>query len=216
MSMLEEIRGVNCDSEESVALSTWTRLGKGKERICLLDPNNPKRCLKLSRYKDSRQTVREREYFEYLIRKKRRAPFVPEYGGRFDGEGLIGFYQEAFLKSDGWMSLEEAFSCCDENELERALLIFFDEMVEGNIIISDLTIWNLMVRVTGGKVVRLVAIDGFGPPDHIPLPKHSYFFGYLKIRRQWKKFLFRYEELKFLRKRQMPILPPLRLWFKFE
>lgn len=184
---------------ENEVLSSWRCLGKGAEKTCYLDPEHPRVCLKLSRRGNAVQVLRERTYFKWLARRfgEGKVPFVPAYYGDFDGEKCQGYWQEALLEEDGWRMLGIAIrdKLVPRAEIERVVSAFCADMLRFNVIVSDLTLWNLFVRCRDGKIERLAAVDGLGNPEFIPLSKHFRFFGRRKAKRQWAKLLERHPEL---------------------
>ena len=56
-------------------------IGRGMERICYANPNNPKTCFKVSRLGHDIQSRREIHYFDFLKKRNISADFLPEYYG---------------------------------------------------------------------------------------------------------------------------------------
>ena len=83
------------------------------------------------------------------------------------------------------------------SELEEKLKEIKAEMVQKNIIISDIRPANILVlSKRGGGIQRIVFLDGFGSPEFIPLPIYCPYFGKKKIERQWEKFKRHYYNAK--------------------
>ena len=56
-------------------------IGRGMERICYANPNNPKTCFKVSRLGHDVQSRREIHYFNFLKKRNISADFLPTYYG---------------------------------------------------------------------------------------------------------------------------------------
>lgn len=174
--------------------ASWRLLGVGSEKRCYLHPEDRTKCLKVSTKRYSRQVMMELEYFRFLVRRGWTTPVVPKFLGEFESENCIGFYQEAFLEEDGWMSLSKAYGMPEfpRSEIRRGLQHFVDEIIRENIVIQDLQTNNIFIRVGGdGRVVRVVGVDGYGLKEFLPLAKYVRFFGRLKFIRKWEHFLER-------------------------
>lgn len=171
-------------------------VSSGAERVCKAHLTDPTRCFKVSRKEHSKETRREIKYFEHLERKGITSPFFPSYFGFYEtGEEFIieqefigdrpeqqlfAFRLEEFLGEASDEQLTEIFS------LLRSLKA---ELINKNIIISDLHPGNIMLFRSGEKhISRLIVVDGFGIPEAIPLAGWFSFFGEKKIERQWIKF----------------------------
>lgn len=90
-------------------VSEWKVIGRGDERICYQHPDDPARCIKLSRREKSKQTRRELRYFGFL--RRRGVPFtlIPEFFGVVKDEEYIGIEQQLVLDGRGifrpmWLS----------------------------------------------------------------------------------------------------------------
>lgn len=168
-------------------------MGKGTERICYHDPENPQNIIKLSPLKTAKQTRRELDYFLFL--QKQQVPFshLPLYKGTVRVPGFLGFAQQAILEPDGSVSPSltkycEHMTADKKAQLEKLLAVLYAYLYQYNILPCDLTKWNILVQNTG-KETRLVLIDGLGCTDLIPLAQYCKPFGRRKIARKWKRFL---------------------------
>lgn len=177
-------------------------IGSGTERVCYENPANPNTCLKVSKKDHSIQTVREIKYFKFLQKKKIQASFLPKFYGSYVDDKYVIIEQE-YLRPDSETEtvLLRAYirgaSQEDFIQLEQKLQEVKNEIMRLNVIISDIRTGNILLFVNRNKVVtRIVFLDGFGSPEFIPLPMYCPYFGKLKIERQWKKFMKRYNEEK--------------------
>lgn len=178
------------------------KIGSGTERVCYENPANPNTCLKVSKKDHSIQTLREIKYFKYLQKKKIQASFLPKFYGSYINDKYVILEQE-YLRPDSKAEtiLLRAYirraTKEDFIQLDQKLQEVKKEIIRLNVIISDIRTGNILLFVNQNRIVtRIVFLDGFGSPEFIPLPMYCPFFGKLKIERQWKKFMKRYNEEK--------------------
>ena len=181
--------------------TAWPVIGKGMERTCYLNPDDPSRLVKISLDGITRQTEREIRYFRFLM--NRGVPFdhIPQFYGEVHGDGFIGFEQEYVRdfhipesESSPAMALLSYLSSPLSQEQTEELQAALDELkaylLRYNIIPSDLDVDNIVIkRVPSG--IRLILIDGFGSTELIPASNFFRFIGNRKIIRKWEKFLQR-------------------------
>ena len=181
--------------------TAWPVIGKGMERTCYLNPDDPSRLVKISLDGNTRQTEREIRYFRFLM--SRGGPFdhIPQFYGEVHGDGFIGFEQEYVRdfhipesESSPAMALLSYLSSPLSQEQTEELQAALDELkaylLRYNIIPSDLDVDNIVIkRVPSG--IRLILIDGFGSTELIPASNFFRFIGNRKIIRKWEKFLQR-------------------------
>ena len=169
-------------------------IGRGMERICYANPNNPKTCFKVSRLGHDIQSRREIHYFDFLKKRNISADFLPKYYGYRKTKEFLIIEQELFASDESTraMLLGDYVKQATEQaivQLEQKLKEIKNEMIQKNIIISDIRPANMMVlEKSNGGLKRIVFLDGFGSPEFIPLPIYCPYFGRKKIERQWAKF----------------------------
>ena len=169
-------------------------LGRGVERFCYENPDNPKTCFKVSKKKLSKQTLREVSYFRYLQKKGIQPSFMPEFIGLYETDDSYILEQEYF-KSDAKTQvygLKDYISLASDEELlnlESYLPKIKTEMLALNVIVSDMRTTNFLVVIKDSTISRVIIFDGYGAPEFLHLPNICPFLGKLKIERQWKKFL---------------------------
>lgn len=173
-------------------------LGRGTEKVVYRHIEYPDRCIKICSKNTAKSAIREIEYFKFLKKHKINASFIPKFYEAFEDNESVGFIQESFVdKQNGGLfdsvSLLSDYISKPESNLPEVLKMIDElknEMIQKNIIISDLHGRNLFRVVENGRA-RLVIIDGYGSPEILPLPKYIRFLGKLKIERQWEKFFRR-------------------------
>ncbi|MFT4176367.1 MAG: YrbL family protein [Luteolibacter sp.] len=168
-------------------------LGRGRTRECFIDPRHPLRCIKIDfRDQGFRQTEKEALYYRKLAKLKPdfSYDFIPRFhgmvttdrgeGGVFDlitdeGTNRVSRMMRDFI-DDG--------SLARETELwENVISHFRSRLLETGVIVRDLRPANLCVRKKLGGTYELVAIDGIGHRDFVPLCDYFPAFARRKLRR---------------------------------
>jgi hypothetical protein len=184
-------------------------IGKGTERVCYINKKNPKTCFKVSRRGHSKQTLREAKYFEYLKRNNVVPTFMPKYIGFYEEDDLYILEQERIGSGEHETvkTIKEFISEATEIELkqlERVLDNLKCEMIQLNVIVSDMRTTNGYVVLYKGEIDRVVFFDGYGAPEFIPLANIFSWAGKRKIQRQWNKFLrYYHNDLKMFAKNKI-------------
>ncbi len=177
-----------------IDFTTWRLIGEGSERKCYQDPKNPAHLIKISTKDNAKQSLREIEYYQYLIDHKVPFDHIPHFYGKFEQNGLIGVEQELILashdSSNRALRLSEylnlKLSETEIAELHVALNKLKDYLMRWNIVVNDLQISNIVVQKNDSNI-RLVIIDGLGGTELIPI---SHWFKSIcrqKTIRHWAK-----------------------------
>ena len=169
-------------------------LGSEMERKCFANPHNASSCYKISLKTQSKQTIREVNYFKYLQKKNITPSFMPKFLNFFELEDRFILEQERIrtTHSKKVILLREFLTTATKSDilaLKRKLQDIKREMLDLNVIVSDMRTTNSFVILENKAITRIVFFDGYGPPTLIPLDKYFKFFGNQKINRQWNKFL---------------------------
>lgn len=169
-------------------------LGRGVERFCYENLNNPGTCLKVSKKTLSKQTLREVSYFRYLQKKGIQPSFMPKFIGLHENNDSYILEQEYFKSNQTQVvtGLKDFIAQAkdeDIRELENFLPKIKEEMVRLNVIVSDMRTTNFLVITQDKKISKVIIFDGYGAPEFLHLPNICPLLGKLKIERQWKKFL---------------------------
>lgn len=164
-------------------------LFKGTERSCFVNPVNKEQVLKLSPRRQAKQTLREIQYFQYLIKKKVPFTHLPVFYGTIKNNDYVGFLQQAVRNQGGDMSVS-VFKYCREGGIvpKEELARFFCYLYRYNILPCDLNAHNILAQKTA-EGLRLVLIDGLGCTDFIPLAQYWPWWGRHKIVRKFIRFL---------------------------
>ena len=184
-------------------------IGYGTERRCYENLDNSQTCLKVSKLSACTQTQREIKYFKLLTKRGVHPNFLPKFYGSFTLKDQIGFEQEYLRSTDKLraVTLKQYILEASQEQflkIEHLLENIKQEMIRFNVIVSDMRTGNTLLLVDNQqKINRIVFVDGFGSPEFIPLPIYCPFFGRMKIERQWKKFMKKYQAEKAFRLEQL-------------
>jgi hypothetical protein len=168
-------------------------IAKGNNRSCFRHPLDPAKCIKVDTLKKMGPTEKEARYYQTLarIRPDLDYSYVPRFygfvetnlgrGGVFDlimDEGSLEVSKtfEFYLK-DGRVAADDPLWI----EAHRRIL---EGLFRDSIIIRDLHVRNFCARKMLDGSIRLVAIDGIGHRDFIPLCNYSRWAANRKLRRQ--------------------------------
>lgn len=176
------------------SLTECTIIGRGDERICYQHPDDPARCIKLSRREKAKQTRRERRYFRRL--KRRGVPFtlIPEFYGAVEMGDMIGIEQELVLEDRGALPpdvrkyLARPLTPEQIKRFQAGLDALRAYLLAYNVVPCDLVMSNLMV-IERDDATTVLLIDGLGASEVIPLPEYIPWLGRRKIRRKWDRFM---------------------------
>ena len=174
-------------------------IGKGMERACYENKDNPNTCFKVSRKEHSKQTLREGAYFKYLQKKNVSPSFMPKFIGLYETEDFFILEQERVKNTEEikTQTLRDFVFKASEDQmvkLEKLLENLKEEMLRLNVIVSDMRTTNILVLTHNDEPFKIMIFDGYGTPEFIPLPNIIPFLGAKKIERQWNKFRRYYAE----------------------
>lgn len=177
----------------------WPEIGRSDERICYVNPNDPTRCVKVSRKSKAKQSRREISYYRFLTKRGVPFTYIPKFYGVVEGEDYLGIEQELVRGSDGetpkdiYYYLRQPLSKEAQEQFWQAMNALKRYLIQYNVIPCDLVMSNLLVVKTGTGI-QIKLIDGLGATEFIPLVKYVRFLGRKKIEGKWHKFLTRVVE----------------------
>lgn len=185
---------LNTGPNAELKTAEWRVIGRGDERICYQHPDDPGRCVKLSRREKAKQTRRELRYFRRL--KRRGVPFtlIPEFFGVVEDAEMIGLEQELVLDEQGELPpnageyLARSLALGQLDRFQAGLEALRAYLLAYNVIPCDLVMSNLLV-IEREDATAVMLIDGLGASEAIPLAESLTWLGRRKIRRKWKKFM---------------------------
>ncbi len=178
-------------------------VGEGTERICYENLSNSKTCFKVSHISSCKQTRREIRYLYQLVKQGNYPDFFPKFYGEFTTKHFVGIEQEYLKDSPDTIaiSIRDYLKSASEKQikdLEARLSELKAELLSENIIVNDMRPCNTFLLLHRGQssIYRIVFIDGFGPPELIPISAYIPVLGRKKILRQWSKFQKKFDEEK--------------------
>ncbi|GHX99871.1 hypothetical protein VCSRO161_2721 [Vibrio cholerae] len=142
----------------------WPVIGRGNERVCYQNPDDPSRCVKVSRKEKSKQSQREIRYFQYLVKRQVAFTHIPRFYSVIQTDRYLGLEQERVLDSQGkqppdlYHYLCQPLSNKQQREFWLAMDMLKDYLIRYNIIqkwtptvghISSFLKWltQLMLRI---------------------------------------------------------------------
>lgn len=183
-------------------VSEWHVIGRGDERICYQHPDDPARCVKLSRRAKAKQTRRELRYFRRLQRQGVPFTLIPDFFGVVKDTDVIGIEQQLILDDQGKLPPNVAqylTTSLTSQQAERfwaGLAALKTYLLTYNVVPCDLVMSNLLV-IERAKATTIMLIDGLGASELIPLPEYLPWLGRRKIRRKWARFVAKTVEPRF-------------------
>lgn len=192
-----------------IDVTEWRVIGRGDERICYQHPDDPTRCVKLSRREKAGQTRRELRYFRLLSRRGVPFTLIPEFFGEVNGEGVVGIEQQLVLDDQGELApnvAEYLATPLTPQQASRfwagldALKVY---LLAYNVVPCDLVMSNLLV-IERADATTVMLIDGLGASEFIPLPDYVVFLGRRKIRRKWARFMTKTVKPRFAQTQSQP------------
>lgn len=176
-----------------ISLTDDLYLGKGRTRECFLDPRDSAKCIKVDfTSKGYHQTAKEARYYQKLLKIKPdlEYDFIPQfYGMEETDRGWGGVFdlirdedtQEVSLTLGHY--LRDGSVARDQDLWNTALTEFLGRLMATGVIVRDLNPGNLCARKRNDGSIQLVAIDGIGHRDFIPLCDYFLRFARRKLRR---------------------------------
>lgn len=172
----------------------WPIIGSGAERTCYRDPNDPLRCIKVSKKAQAKQTLRELKYYELLAKRQVSHSHIPKFYRKVDEGDYIGLEMEYVCNSNGESApdlhkfLKRPLSETEITAIYQALEQLKCYLLTNNIVPCDLVLSNFLV-LTQPKGIKIMMVDGLGGAELLPIANYIAYFGRQKIERKWVKFM---------------------------
>ena len=176
-----------------IQLSDEHYLGRGRTRECFIDPRDPHRCIKVDfRNLGFRQTEKEALYYAKLARLKPDLVynFIPKFHGMVEtSRGPGGVFDliadEGTTRAASTMRqyITDGSIPNDPESWDTYLSQFLNRLIESGVIVRDIRPANLCARKMLDGSFELVAIDGIGHRDFLPLCDYSIKFARRRLRR---------------------------------
>lgn len=185
--------------------TSWQIIGRGTERTCYRNPQDPTRCVKIARSDRTKQTLREIDYFSYLA--GRGVPFdhIPRFYGKINTSDSVGIEQELvvdriptdtsgqtgeFLPSKTINQyLASPRTAAEITAFWLAIAELKDWLLKYNVLALGIDHNNVVVNHAADGGIRLILIDGVYDTEWLPVSKYFPFLGRKKILRRWARFM---------------------------
>jgi hypothetical protein len=168
-------------------------LGKGRTRECFVDPRDPSKCIKVDfADKGYKQTFKEAKYYQKLLRIRPNLvyDFIPAFYGLVETDrGLGGVFDLVRDEVSDEVSLtlghylRDGTVAREQEKWDTALSQFLNRLMQTGVIVRDLNPGNLCARKLKDGSIQLIAIDGIGHRDFIPLCDYFLRIARRKLRR---------------------------------
>ena len=142
-----------------------------------------------------------RELKEFIVARAR-APGIDvpiaRMIGVVDTDLGLGLVSEKVVDADGALAPTLAAIYARHGftpEIERALSVFLEGLLEANVIVGDLHAWNIVYGSDSRGGPRLVMIDGFGEKHAIPISSMSRAVNRYRTKRLYERMIAQLERL---------------------
>lgn len=184
----------------NIILDETLMLGKGGEKVAYLNPNDHTKILKIP-IANRRINILEDKYMNFLQKNNKSFEHLPKYYGKCEtnlGEALsyelITDFDNTISKSFKYYMANRLISY----DLQKKLIEQLEKyIIENDILFIDNDLHNIFCQKISPKEYKLVIIDGLGAKRlgvKFWLYRNSKLFTRYKIRKQWKKFLYKYKQ----------------------
>ena len=184
---------VNLQEKDMIA---WS-----KTRKCYLHPEDPERVIKIVRKKKQilKRDANWQEWTHYQHIKQRypQLDFISTYHGYVETNLGRGLLIDCIRDSNGQVSMRlgnvlENRKHYDLESVEKALNLFCQDIIEKNIQLFDLNMFNILVQVLPDRKYRLVCVDIKGRYNNyelIPVSSYIPFFSRQKLKRRCRNLM---------------------------
>lgn len=185
--------------------TSWQIIGRGTERTCYQNPQDPTRCVKIARSDRTKQTLREIDYFSYLAGKGVPFDHIPRFYGKVRTADSVGIEQELVVDrittdATGQTSqiihsptvrqyLASRRTPAEIAAFWQAAGELKEWLLKYNVLALGIDHNNVVVNRTADGSIRLILIDGVYDTEWLPVSKYIPFFGRKKILRRWARFI---------------------------
>lgn len=179
---------------DKIILDDSLFIGEGGSRICYIHPYEKDLCIKVTKKKSDKRSVRrEVGYFKRLNKRGKSFDMISKYIGKVQTDQGEGEIYELVRDYDGHISkdLKYYLNLRDEG-LNRKIMKLVEELrqylIKEDILFSDLCSHNILLKRINQSEYKLMVIDGIGDNNQIPLLEYIYSLGIKKSIRKWEKF----------------------------
>jgi hypothetical protein len=181
----------------SIKLDDSLFIASGTNRACYIDPNDDKKCIKITISGDSKETNREISYYKFLQKKGVSWDMLAQFYGCVDtnlGNGevveLIRDYNSEISKS-----LDYYFRILNKtDEIQKFLKLLKglkEYLYKEKIYIKDLNAVNIVYQRYDEEDGRLVVIDGLAHASYIPFTRNIESLTLKNITKSWNHLIYK-------------------------
>ncbi len=180
-------------------------IAKGSERKCYIHPEDDSKLIKIQFDNSIGRNQNDVDvfYYNYMTKHKKSFSHIPAFHGEVEtnyGPGLVFSLIREYDKQPSKTFEQVVQEKLLSPELEIKLLSSLKRYLnENSIVFGDVVLSNVLCQEYEQGKYRLMIIDGLGSRRFnfkFWLQTHSSFFTKLRIKKQWRKFLSRYELVK--------------------
>jgi hypothetical protein len=181
----------------SIELDDSLFIASGTNRACYTDPNDDKKCIKITISGNTKETNREISYYKFLQKKGVSWEMLAQFYGCVDtnlGSGevveLIRDYDLDISKS-----LDSYFRVLDSaDEIQKFLKLLQglkEYLYKEKIYIKDLNAVNIVYQRYNKEDGRLVVIDGLAHASYIPFARSIDSLTLKNITKSWNHLIYK-------------------------
>ncbi len=169
-------------------------VGKGVERDCFVHPEDQSKAIKIPFKSHKTQTKREVKYYRHLEKRCFDGfTHIPKYYGVVDTNHGEGFVVDLIRDDSGEVSKSLKWYLDNGWEIDsfRAHIDELKSFFINHLVIFNYDMYadNILVQFNGGKVHRLVLIDGIGDVVLIKILNYIPSLLVQKLIRRWGRFV---------------------------
>jgi hypothetical protein len=189
----EESTGSRPEIQPVLRIDPSLLVGRGGTRSCYLHPTDPEKCIKIDKKATRGPTAKEAWYYGKLsrLRPDLEYDFIPRFHGMIETDlGPGGVFDLVRDETTGEISksldhyIKAGDVSADDPVWTKAHNDFLQSVYHSAIVLRDFNAGNLCASHLADGGYRLVAIDGIGHRDFIPVCDHIRWAARRKVRRQ--------------------------------
>ena len=175
-------------------------IGRGKERICFLHPQDQNKIIKVVHTLESKQMIREIQIYRELEKRQDISyEHIPKYYGEVTTDKGIGHIFDLARNSDGsapktlhWHIKNGTHLGAFHAHLEKLRAYLLQHSI---VFCNDMSYdGNILVTESDDGSLKLIIVDGLGDVAFIKWDNYLDYFVKKKIDRRWKKLMQRLDK----------------------
>ncbi|MGA9277560.1 YrbL family protein [Ilumatobacter sp.] len=179
--------------KEMIQVDPARLIGKGATRSCYHHPDDPDKCVKIDKRETGGPTEKEALYYEKIARLRPHLDynFIPRFYGMVETDlGKGGVFDLIRDETTGEVSksfshyISQGAVAADDPVWIKAHQEYLQAIFDSDIAIRDFNPGNVCARQLSAGGYQLVAIDGIGHRDFLPVCDHFRWALRYKVRRQ--------------------------------